>query len=144
MNYDLKDKITVTKEFLTELELKGWQEIEHLQAQIANLAEGPANDKLRQLFKNLLTSYYVFTGGIELLNSEPIENTQIIKAEVPSEELIQSKIPTPEVLQVNDSVDEVIIDEQNTDYEVNDPFEYFVDFDDPIGEPITDKDLYNN
>ena len=24
------------------------------------------------------------------------------------------------------------------------PFEYFVDFDDPVGEPLTDDDLYNN
>ena len=75
MNYELKDKINVTKALLSELAIKSWQEIEQLQTQIANLADGPINDKLRQLFKNLLTSYYVFTGGIELLESEPLDDT---------------------------------------------------------------------
>ena len=35
--YNLKDKILITKDFLNELEAKGWQEIEYLQAQIANI-----------------------------------------------------------------------------------------------------------
>ena len=60
MNYELKDKINATKEFITELESKSWQEIDYLQTQINNLADGTANDKLRQLCKNLLTSYYIF------------------------------------------------------------------------------------
>ena len=127
MNYELKDKINVTTELLNELELKSWQEIEHLQAQLANLDNGPVNDKLRQLFKNLLTSYYVFTGGIETLLSESISNVAL-----PTEE--------PVVLQTIDP--KSIVNEPDT--EVTDPFEYFVDFDDPSGEPLTDKDLYNN
>ena len=30
------------------------------------------------------------------------------------------------------------------DNEINDPFEYFIDFEDPIGEPLKDEDLYGN
>ena len=142
MNYELKDKITTTKELLSELEIKGWQEIEHLQAQIANLAEGSANDKLRQLLKNLLTSYYVFAGGIEALVGEPIENTI-------AEQELQVKEPTVGTT-INlaadglDSTDDFSIEDEKDDYEVSDPFEYFVDFDEPVGEPLTDEDLYNN
>ena len=145
MSYELKDKITVDTELLNDLEIKCWQEIEHLQAQIDNLAEGPTNDRLRQLFKNLLTSYYVFTGGIETLSSEPI-NTSIepidqIDAEAKEPAKTESEIET-DVAETSDVVDNFSI-EDNQKYEVSDPFEYFVDFDEPVGEPLTDKDLYN-
>lgn len=138
MNYELKDKITVTKELLSDLEIKGWQEIEYLQAQIANLAEGPTNDKLRQLLKNLLTSYYIFTGGIETLASkhyddivEPTE-TPPVEADI-KPEIILNEIEIPE--------DDFTTDTEN-DYEVSEPFEYFVDFDEPVGDPLSDEDLY--
>ena len=142
MNYELQDKINTTKELLSELEMKGWQEIEHLQTQIANLAEGSVNDKLRQLFKNLLTSYYVFTGGVETLLSEPeheIAKPDKHVAEVKTDLVIDEPV-------ITEPIDDFV--PENTysikDYEVSEPFEYFVDFDEPIGEPISDKDLYNN
>lgn len=146
MNYELKDKITVNKDFLGELEAKGWQEIEYLQAQINNLAEGATNDKLRQLFKNLLTSYYVFTGGIETLASEPINNTSI-QQELQLEELAADT--TAEVtelaeIEVPNPIEDLVIKNEEDSYEVSEPFEYFVDFDEPIGEPISDEDLYGN
>ena len=145
MNYELKDKITSTNEILNELEIKGWQEIEHLQAQIANLAEGAANDRLRQLLKNLLTSYYIFTGGIETLVDKTTNNT-VIKQEFQADEQItdieQELIEyTPEI---SNDIDSPVAKDEEIDYEVGEPFEYFVDFDDPIGAPITDEDLYNN
>lgn len=139
MNYELKDKLNATTELLNELENKGWQEVEYLQAQISNLAEGPINNKLRQLLKNLLTSYYVFTGGIETLASEPINNSPI--EEEPKVEVEPEIIITEPEIEVQE--DDYSI-KANDDYEVSEPFEYFVDFDEPIGEPLTDKDLYNN
>ena len=72
MEYKLKDKLTASKDFLTELVDKSCLEIEHLQAQIANIDNTEENTKLIQLFKNLLTSYYVFIGGLENLNSEEV------------------------------------------------------------------------
>ena len=142
MNYELKDKITVSKEFLSDLEARSWQEIEHLQTQIANLAEGPQSNKLRQLLKNLLTSYYVFTGGVETLAS--IEDTNIeVPAEIPAEE---PKLDETELDEQEDTVvdiDDEFTLETSSATEVEDPFEYFVDFDEPVGEPLTDDDLYN-
>ena len=145
MNYELKDKISVNDEFLNDLEAKCWQEIEHLQTQINNLAEGSTNNKLRQLLKNLLTSYYVFTGGIETLISEPIEThaEPVEQIEIKTEEPIKVE---PEfdmnVIEPSEPVDKVST-EDNQNYEVSDPFEYFVDFDEPVGEPLTDEDLYS-
>ena len=145
MNYELKNKINVTKDWLTELEIKGWQEIEYLQAQIANLAEDALSTQLRQLFKNLLTSYYVFTGGVETLASEPTEQIEIPKLKAPIDELdvevnTDTEVEFEEVPELTGFANEA----PEEDYEISDPFEYFVDFDDPVGEPITDKDLYNN
>ena len=43
------------------------------------------------------------------------------------------------------AADDVSIDAyDNVQDEVIEPFEYFVDFDEPVGDPITDDDLYNN
>ena len=142
MNYELKDKISVTKELLSEIESKCWQEIEHLQTQIANLAEGPDNDKLCQLLKNLLTSYYVFTGGIE--NFDIGSNNHL------TNEHTETQASEPNV-DIEQNVDlEVYADDKSDSssdygnaYDVSEPFEYFIDFDDPIGDPISDKDLYN-
>ena len=147
MNYELKDKILPTQEFLQELEVRGWQEIEHLQTQIANLAEDTVSNKIRQLLTNLLTSYYVFTGGVEVLANAKTDDTIETAVKVQIEDpVIDAMKDEPEianagyVMDDNDSIEDAIAD-NNCDTE---PFEYFVDFDDPIGEPLTDKDLYNN
>ena len=143
MTYELKDKINTTNELLSELEVKSWQEIEYLQAQIANLSEGSTNDRLRQLFKNLLTSYYVFAGGIETLLSEP--NTAILTRPVQNTEtdiIIDEPITVPTI---TESAYDFAADEAPTNItEVTEPFEYFVDFDEPTGDPISDEDLYGN
>lgn len=142
MNYELKNKIQITKEFLNDLEMKSWQEIEHLQGQIANLAEGPATAALQKLLKNLLTSYYVFAGSLENLEGElevapiPVKKPIEVVPEIPEDILTVDEVEIPKsVTQFNNDV-------INTD-EGNEPFEYFVDFDEPIGNPLTDEDLYN-
>ena len=145
MNYTTKEKITATEDFLSELESKCWQEIEQLQAQIANLADGQTNDRLRQLLKNLLTSYYVFTGGIENLAVKPINDTVVSETDTAPEEVILNSEPElsinePEAVVSEDSFSSL---EASDNYEIADPFEYFVDFDEPIGDPVTDEDLYN-
>lgn len=146
MDYELKNKIVVTKELLSELEAKGWQEIEYLQAQLNNLTDNHKIDKLRQLIKNLLTSYYVFTGSIEMLISEydgttntqvNSQKTNLAQDELLAQEYDEAEQPTDKLDVENDS----IFDEPA---EVSEPFEYFVDFDEPNGDPISDKDLYGN
>jgi hypothetical protein len=144
MNYELKEKITATEDFLNELATKSWQDIDHLQAQITNIADGQLNDKLKQLYKNLLTSYYVFVGGVEMLLSEPISPViDNIPQEVPAEEVLPTPSDEDKLIAVN-ADDYWITDVDKTDSTESDPFEFYVDFDDPIGDPLTDDDLYNN
>ena len=146
MDYKLKNKIVVTEELLSELEAKGWQEIEYLQMQLNNLAEDAKIDKLRQLIKNLLTSYYVFTGSIEMLAGEynaaastqvDLQKANLVSDDLPVQKYVVAEQATDELDVENDS----IFDERT---EVSEPFEYFVDFDEPNGDPISDKDLYGN
>ena len=140
MEYSLKDKIIITKDFLNDLEVRSWQEIENLQNQITNIEPTDYNSKVIQLLKSLLTSYYVFAGGLENLNSEEIMTMVPKQVEEPSLE-IEVVIPKPEAYDI-DTFEPVSLSKE-IDQEVVDPFEYFVDFDDPVGEPLTDDDLYN-
>ena len=148
MKYTLKDKLTVNKEFLADLETKSWQEIEYIQGQIANIEDIQDNKPLIQLFKNLLTSYYIFVGGIESLDDiKPI--TVIDKVCLDKE---QPSVPVEKAVGNDDYHDEsceddifepVFVEKQDSATEANiEPFEYFVDFDEPIGEPLSDEDLY--
>lgn len=140
--YCLKDKILITKEFLADLESKGWQEIEGLQSQIANIEANSENTTLIQLLKNLLTSYYVFIGGLENLSSGNADFAATI-SEVPLN-------VTKEVYTDKAETDLSIIKEPEADLYPQEvlkdnsfePFEYFVDFDEPTGEPLSDEDLY--
>ena len=138
MKYDLKDKLIIDKEFLSDLEEKSWSEIEHLQNQIANIEDNLENKALIQLFKNLLASYYDFTGGLENLS-----DIHYIKDKVKIENTNDEISPVDEPI-IEPDVEEPIIEvpEDTTDF--GEPFEYFVDFDEPIGDPLTDDDLYNN
>ena len=69
MEYTLKDKITVTKDFINELAEKSWHDIEHIQNQLANLADTEEGKKVGKLLSSLLTSYYVFVGGLENIDN---------------------------------------------------------------------------
>lgn len=137
MDIELKEKIPVTSELLTELASKGWQEIEHLQAQLSNLDD---NHSVKQLLQNLITSYYVFIGGIENLQTG---TTLITKAPIEPEKKIIPEITDdfdePEPFDLASFYSKETVDTQESDSE---PFEYFVDFDEPVGEPISDEELY--
>lgn len=144
MEYILKDKIAVTKEFLSDLESKSWQEIERLQSQISNIEDA----ELLKLLNNLLTSYYVFTGGLEnLIDTKVIQkNTEPANKICAKEEPMQAnslELETRTELRGNDNLFEPrhVKDVEQKDIK---PFEYFVDFDEPTGDPISDEDLYGN
>ena len=144
-SYNLKDKIHINKEFLDDLTVKSWQEIEYLQSQISNIEVVTEQDKaLVKLLNTLLTSYYIFTGGLESLTTddyasslvEPeisLETQDISKEGIQDNNIHNDIVKVMPKLQISDSTD--------IEYE---PFEYFVDFDDPIGEQLTDEDLYGN
>ena len=133
--YNLKDKITITKEFLNELEAKSWQEIEYIQNQIANIKDTHENTQLAQLLKNLLTSYYIFVGGIENINTNnsTISSSKTIKQ---SDDLKLADLNNSHSIESFENTSIGLIDNHI------EPFEYFVDFDEPFGEPISDEDLY--
>ena len=140
MDYTLKDKLNITNDFIEELTNKGWQEIEHIQSQISNLSDTAEGKKVAKLLNNLLTSYYVFIGCLEnfdITDTKPVEEPITTLPEEDVEVVIEEE---PEIVETPKVVEEPI---ENA-FAVTDPFEYFVDFDDPIGEPLTDKDLYND
>lgn len=150
MNYELKEKINITQELLSELEMKSWQEIEYLQAQLDNLAEGPVNEALRELFKNLLTSYYVFTGGLENLNNE---KTFVKASDFENKTYTEKELTVDMPIQTPTKANICPVDVDNTTRSLHtvetkhvesEPFEYFVDFDEPLGDPISDEDLYGS
>ena len=147
MEYTLKDKLSLTKELLADLETKSWQEIDYLQSQIANIEINEETTELIQLLKNLLTSYYVFTGGLENLNvNAPKTSTVSIPVKQVEKPIPEDALDQPlDELPVNNTKDnDYIIGEIPTQNTVVEPFEYFVDFDEPIGDPWSDDDLYFN
>lgn len=147
MNIELKDKIKITDEYLQELISKSWHESENLQRQIKALHVISSKDaKVVELLKQLLTNYQIFIGCLESLSEETFEEvkTKAVLPEFESEPVVSEAV-------IDESLtDEITFLETNStdtlmeSVEVQEPFEYFVDFDDPVGEPITDKDLYND
>lgn len=137
MNIILKDKIKIDKNFINDLIAKSWQDSESIQNQIDSIeVDSPQAAKLVKLLKDLLTSYYVFTGCLENMEYEPI-NTIELKPVQQEEPVVVLEEP---IAENTPNID--ILDEFEPEA-VNEPFEYFVDFDEPIGEPLTDDDLYN-
>ena len=138
MEYTLKEKLTVTKSFVEDLAEKGWQEIEYLQNQISNLTDTEDSKKLELLLKNLLTSYYIFVGGLE--NFDTISYTPVKQVQVEEPVVEEPAVVIDEHEEISYEEPEIIT---STETEFSEPFEYFVDFDEPVGEPLTDKDLYD-
>lgn len=139
-SYSLKNTINVTKEYVDELITKSWQDIDNLKNQISCIDSSSEYGKAVLLLLNeLLTNYYIFTGCLENINissgSEDVTNNIITATNVA--EPVHVNDDTIESKEIVDSLAE-------TEYDDNfEPFEYFVDFDEPVGEKLTDADLYN-
>jgi hypothetical protein len=143
MSIVLKNKIKVDNNFINDLIAKSWLDSESIQNQIDSIeVDSSVAAKTVKLLKDLLTSYYVFTGCLETLENEPTEITK--SAEFVKPEVSVSETPTiipEEPVKIEVPATDMLIElEDNNDSE---PFEYFVDFDEPTGEPLTDDDLYN-
>lgn len=138
MNIVLKDKIKVDNNFINDLIAKSWQDSESIQSQISSIEiDSPQAAKIVALLKDLLTSYYIFTGCLENLEGEPVNTIELAPAIQQEDSENISKVPTMENV-----IDTATLDEFDTETS-NEPFEYYVDFDEPIGEPLTDDDLYS-
>jgi hypothetical protein len=148
MNYNLKDKIVVTDDFLNDLITKSWQESEAIQQQVANIDTSTRlGAEVARLLKNTCTNYYILIGCLENL-AENSDKNYLDTAEQNMSELPQ-RADKPKACDVaqeseQESEDFLVTPEaydQNNNFE---PFEYFVDFDEPSGDPLSDKDLYGN
>lgn len=128
---ELKTKLRVDKELIDDLISKSWLEIDSIQAQLSTLSsESAVGKKVQQVLKNLLTNYYIFVGELE--------NIEVPELPVPQDSHNEVSKQTYNGLQ---SVEQITVAKENEDVSFE-PFEYFTDFDDPTGEPLTDTDLY--
>jgi hypothetical protein len=146
MSIVLKDKIKVDSSFISELIAKSWEDSESIQNQIDSIEiDSTTAAKTVKLLKDLLTSYYVFTGCLETLENEPIEIVEPNKIPKPkSEVIIPEKLTIIPEEPVEAEIPDIdVVTELGVGEADSEPFEYFVDFDEPVGEPLTDEDLYN-
>lgn len=139
MEYNLKEKIEITTDFIEELISKSWQETGSLQQQIANI---DTNTKLgaevAKLLKNICNSYYVLIGCLETFTEDQNSTEGVTTSTMQnSVELEVSKEPIDQVDEQSENISLPVA--TIADFE---PFEYFVEFDEPVGKPITDTDLY--
>ncbi len=146
MNIVLKDKLKVDKNFINDLITKSWQDSESIQNQINSIeVDSAIAVKTAKLLKDLLTSYYVFIGCLENLENEPVKTIEPEPAKVIEPEIIVPEKLTiiPEEPMKACTPDTDIFVDYNPGETIVEPFEYFVDFDEPVGKPLTDDDLYN-
>ena len=139
-NFDLKQKLAVDKTVINDLIAKSWQESDNIQTQIESIEQGSdlASKTVLDALNGLLTSYYVFAGRLESLLTD-LDKKDLIDTDFkkinditePAELDISLKETEPEIEKCPNKADKAF-----------EPFEYFVDFDDPVGKPLTDADLY--
>ncbi len=146
MQYNLKNKITITNEFLNDLISKSWQELETIQQQIDIIDTGnQLGANVVKLLKNTCTSYYTLIGCLEALVEEPgaieMSTAVINKADIQEEKQEPVDEPVAEAFEKKPCI--ALKDTQTETTQNFEPFEYFVDFDEPSGKPVTDEDLYN-
>jgi hypothetical protein len=108
---------------------------------------GKSIEKVEEIFQGLIDAYLINIGQLELFLQEnnyvEVPDVEEIKIEEPKEEKEAEDVKDEEEIEeVIETEEEAEVKETETprDFEA---FEYFVDFDEPEGEALTDKDLYN-
>lgn len=157
----VKEKMPVS--FLTYMLSKSWDEIGNIKDQLFGLDNMYTDAEiLRAPLEQLLDSHLVFAGQLEALvqgtgeikipeptSIAPVEPEVVAQEILPEDDLgSQEIVIEPIVEPVDDELDDNI---EAPKPEVKEPaktfdtdFEYFVDFDDPVGDPLTDADLYDS
>lgn len=139
--------------FITSFVSRGWEEVGMLKEQIKALKEefgGKGIEKIEEIFQGLIDAYLINIGQLELFLHEndyvEVPEIEEEKAEEPVEEEENEKVEeTEEEVEIEDEVEievepQKVVKNVPADFEA---FEYFVDFDEPEGEALTDDDLYN-
>lgn len=150
--------------FVTDMMSKGWDEVGYLREASAALKETYKDTAaIEEIMQDLMDAYLVFIGQLELYlhneeniatsteeitskesdsKDEPVEEKEIEKNPV--------KAPKPELpeadFEIEPLAEPVQSDKEFTPAtEVSDPFEFFVDFDEPdMSQPaLTDAELYD-
>lgn len=160
--------------FLTDFISKGWEEVGYLKADIEAIKEAYKGTKpIEDLIQDLIDAYLVCIGQLEAhlhdnkyldypeesgLSGTKLEEELELKV-APDQIVIKTEKTTPVEINEDDDLIIIGIDETAPEAEfeapkaitapaepVGEPFEYFVDFDEPdMSQPkLTDQDLYNN
>ena len=169
-----ESKETLPIAFLTDFISKGWEEVGYLKADIEVIREAYKGTKpIEGLIQDLIDAYLVCIGQLEAhlqdknyldypedsgLSGAKLEEELEIKVSTDKIEIKTEKATPVEVNEEDDLITigvEEVEEEKFDDSklamsdkkvaEVNEPFEYFVDFDEPdMTQPkLTDKELYN-
>ena len=154
--------------FLTDFISKGWEEVGYLKADIEAIREAYKGTKqIEGLIQELIDAYLVCIGQLEAhlhdnkyldypeesgLSGTKLEEELEIKVSTDKIK-IKTEENTPVVVDEDDDLITIGVEEEEevTEKEVKpskvdvEPFEYFVDFDEPdMSQPrLTDKELYN-
>lgn len=134
------DKVTVDNDLLNDIITKTWHDIENIKSQIEMLDNTDAKTvEFKKLLNTLLTNYYIFVGCIENIITDFDDAKQVVEPQETEEIKNIENISTAEPYSIttNNTQYDLKVHEDNFE-----PFEYFVDFDEPFGEKITDEDLY--
>jgi hypothetical protein len=151
-----QDELPIT--FITSFVSRGWEEVGMLKEQIKALkAEFKNVDKIEEILQGLIDAYLINIGQLELFlheneyvevptieeTSDKKEDEEVSASEEESEE-VEPEVKVIEVeapAEESESEGRVVMQPAPKDFEA---FEYFVDFDDPTGDPLTDDDIYDN
>ena len=169
-----ESKETLPIAFLTDFISKGWEEVGYLKADIEAIREAYKGTKpIEGLIQDLIDAYLVCIGQLEAhlhdnkyldypeesgLSGTKLEEELEIKVSTDKIEIKTEKNTPVEVNEEDDIITVGVeeVEEEKFDdsklamsdkkvAEVSEPFEYFVDFDEPdMTQPkLTDKELYN-
>lgn len=164
-----KEKENLPVTFLTSFVSKGWDEVGILRDEVKAIKETyKGTTKIEKILNDLIDSYLIAIGQIEehlekkeyldylrdgLLKESVKEDINInnlkldeIDINPEKESLPEPEIPTVKKIEVNEPRPTHIVDEKKEMPKAlnMDDIEYFVDFDEPVGEKITDADLYDD
>ena len=159
--------------FLTDFISKSWEEVGYLKADIEAIKEAYKGTKpIETLIQDLIDAYLVCIGQLEAhlhdknyldypeesgLSGEKLEEDLEIRVSADKVEIKTEKTTPVEVNEEEDLIT-IGVDEAEVKFDdsklamsdedvsrVNEPFEYFVDFEEPdMSQPkLTDKDLYD-
>ena len=157
---------TLPVSFVTDMMSKGWDEVGYLREASAAIKETYKDTaKVEELMQDLMDAYLVFIGQLELYlhNEENIvapaeepeekadaeeKNTEKAKVEEPKGPV---EMPKPELPEADFDIEPLVEPapfkepDPRPAAETSDPFEFFVDFDEPdMTQPaLTDAELYD-